>query len=392
MEKVNILMLYSAKGFGGLPRNLSLIASNLNYKKFRLVVVRLGQEDDEAADIRHLMKENVDSLKNYYCLESSSKFNFANIKEIKNILEKEEIAILSCHGYKADIYGFIAKYVLGAKVKLFTIIHGWVSAKNKLKVYNFIDKVVVNFFDKVIFVNSEQKNTKELLFLKEENTEIINNAVDLDLFERKKPSKALMSELGIKEGSKVIGYVGRLAAEKNVSNALEIFAELKKSQKNAVFVIAGEGAQRQALEEKAKALNIKDSVHFAGYIKDIKPYYSLFNIYLSCSRKEGLPNTVLEAMASGVPCVLSNIPGHKEVVEHEKNGFLFKEGDISNASKFLKELLENDSRRREMRDEARKELQKKFSIKLRISKLEKAYLSLVKGRVSGEKDEQESSL
>ena len=105
----------------------------------------------------------------------------------------------------------------------------------------------------------------------------------------------------------------------------------------------------------------------------------MLNVFLSCSLKEGLPNTVLEAMASGIPCVLSDIPAHKEIVENEKSGFIYDSYEASAGAKIIDRLLSDPEVVKSVKDEARKRLQKHFSISKRIEKLEKAYSSLARG-------------
>ncbi len=377
MEKLNILMIYSAKGFGGLPRNLSLIASRLDSRRFRLHVGLMGDPGDKAADFRSLLDTSPDVLKSFTYLGDGKTFDFEVAKQISNLIDEHSIYVLSCHGYKADLFGFIVKHYHGKKVKLFTIAHGWVSKTTKLKLYQTLDKFIFRFFDKVVLVSEKQFRELGSLGLDKEKVEVINNAVDIETFSFKGPSRSLLIDLDIDPNDKKIGFAGRLSKEKGVDSALEIFKEVLKEVPDALFVVVGDGPDHQILKQQAEQAGISSRVIFTGYRKDMKAIYSILDVYLSCSQHEGLPNSVLEAMASGVPCVLSDIPGHNDIVVDGENGFLIDPRNAASSAFQLVTLLNDSSLAGNIKDEARRILQKKFSISSRVQKLEKAYLSLV---------------
>jgi len=376
MDKLNILMIYSASGFGGMPRNLSLIASGIDSRRFRLHVGLMGEEDDPAADFRSLLDSSPDVLKSFTVLGEGRTFDLKVAGQIADLINEHSIDILSCHGYKADLFGVLVRHYLKTEVKLFTIAHGWVSKTLKLKLYQTLDKLLFRLFDKVVLVSEKQFRELGSLGVDKSKIEVINNAVDIEAFSFKGPSRSLLSELDIDPNVKKVGFAGRLAKEKGVDKALKIFAEVLTEEPEALFILVGDGPKRAELEKLAGELGILSRVIFTGFRKDMKAVYSILDVYLSCSSHEGLPNSVLEAMASGVPCVLSDIAGHNDIVEEGKNGFLIDPDNVESGSVRVTSLLSNSSLAGSIKDEARKVLQKKFSLSGRIQKLEKAYLSL----------------
>jgi len=376
MDKLNILMIYSASGFGGMPRNLSLIASRLDSRRFRLHVGLMGEEDDAAADFRNLLDTSPDVLRSFVVIGEGRTFDLRVAKQIAALVEEHSIDVLSCHGYKADLFGVLVRYYLKTEVKLFTIAHGWVSKTFKLKLYQTLDKLLFRLFDKVVLVSSKQIEELGSLGIDKSRVEVINNGVDIESFSFKGPSRSLLSELDVDPGVKKVGFAGRLAGEKGVSKALQIFKEVLSEESEALFIVVGDGPKRAELEKLSGDLGISSRVIFTGFRKDMKAVYSILDVYLSCSSHEGLPNSVLEAMASGVPCVLSDIAGHQDIVEDGKNGFLIDPDNYNSGSLRVASLLSNSSLAGSIKDEARRVLQKKFSISGRIQKIEKAYLSL----------------
>ncbi len=224
-------MVYSANGFGGIPRNLSYIVENLSPNRFRLSVVHLGDPSDEAADIRNLLEGKGESLREFHCFPSRSKIDWSVLAKLKNLIEQENITCLSCHGYKADIVGFILKFVFRCPLKLFSIAHGWVAATPKLSFYDFLDKLALRFFDKVVLVSEGQREQFCGLFVDEQRVQVINNGVDLNKFSKKNPSRLLEKEVGLEPGTKVLGFAGRLSDEKGIEELLKVFSKVVEVRK-----------------------------------------------------------------------------------------------------------------------------------------------------------------
>ena len=103
----------------------------------------------------------------------------------------------------------------------------------------------------------------------------------------------------------VVGHVGSFRYAKNHEFLLQIFAKLLKTKSDAVLLLVGDGSRRQEMEELAGSLGIKDKVIFAGNHNDVYNYYKLMNLIIFPSRYEGLPGTIVEAQASGVPSLIS---------------------------------------------------------------------------------------
>lgn len=119
----------------------------------------------------------------------------------------------------------------------------------------------------------------------------------------------------------VIGHVGRFHAAKNHGFLLEVFAEIKKLQQDAVLFLVGEGEGMDAAKQKASELGIMQDVVFAGKKTNVSDYYQMFDVLLFPSLYEGMPGSVLEAQAAGLPCLISDTitpeAGVTELVEYK---------------------------------------------------------------------------
>lgn len=140
----------------------------------------------------------------------------------------------------------------------------------------------------------------------EGKTIFIPNAVDTkDFVPNAETREYIRAEYGL-EDSFVIGHVGRFHYAKNHEFLLEIFAKIRNRKDNAKLFLLGDGPRRQEMEEKAKELGIEEDVIFAGNQNPVAPFYQAFDAFLFPSRFEGMPGTVVEAQAAGLPCVISD--------------------------------------------------------------------------------------
>ena len=141
---------------------------------------------------------------------------------------------------------------------------------------------------------------------KEGKVVFVPNAVDTkDFAPDEHMREKIRREYGL-ENSFVIGHVGRFHYAKNHEFILNIFAEVLKQNKQAMLFLLGDGPRRQEMEEKAAELGIKERVIFAGNQNPVAPYYQAMDAFLFPSRFEGMPGTVVEAQAAGLPCLIAD--------------------------------------------------------------------------------------
>lgn len=135
---------------------------------------------------------------------------------------------------------------------------------------------------------------------------LLPNAVDTKEFAY---NKALRDEIRKEydlDGMTVIGHVGRFHYAKNHEFLLDIFADYYRENKKARLFLLGDGLRRSEMEERAKELKIDCAVIFAGNLNPVAPYYQAMDAFVFPSRFEGMPGTVVEAQAAGLPCLISD--------------------------------------------------------------------------------------
>ena len=186
--------------------------------------------------------------------------------------------------------------------------------------------------------------------------QVIPNGVDCEYFkpveDSRPPSLILLS-------------VGRLHRQKNVHRMLEIVRAIRdQSGIAATARVIGDGPERQTLEKFARRLNLGDAVSFEGWLSrsDAAAAYRSATVLVQLSNYEGMSNTILEALASGLPVVASRVPGSIELIEPEENGLLFDLDDkVSKIAAEVVRLYQNPELWNRMSDQAREQIKAKYS-------------------------------
>jgi L-malate glycosyltransferase len=230
-----------------------------------------------------------------------------------------------------------------------------IQAKNP--VLRSMIKFVLKKADYVLVVNQTLKDKVLELGINQEKVYITPNAVDVEKFNPKK--KDLPSDIKISHDKPVILFVGNLVFQKGV----EYLLEAKKIMKNdAELVIVGDGPLRPELEMKVRDEKIQDVV-FTGARRDVDKIMPSGTVFVLPSISEGFPITILEAMASGLPVVATNVGGISEVMS-EQVGIMVNPSSPTELASALDKILENETLRNDMNVTAREQALKYSKVKI----------------------------
>jgi len=205
------------------------------------------------------------------------------------------------------------------------------------------------------------------LGIPEDEVVLIYNGVDTDLFtpERKDEyGAAVRRELDVPEGAVVIGNVANFHRIKDHATLLTAVADIHKDVigEGPYLLLVGSGPGEGEIRDKAKVLGLLPHVRFAGSVADVERYYSAMDVFALTSLAEGFSNAVLEAMASGLPCVVTDVGGNAEAVENGVNGYVVPPGGATAISEKLSVLLEDEELRADMGSAGRRIAIEKFGV------------------------------
>jgi len=240
------------------------------------------------------------------------------------LFKKRKIDIIHSHRYKEDMLAVLLAKSLGIK-KLYSTIHGLPEAQFRdrqqgrpVRLQTRMHYYLINsFFTRAVAVSHEMKDFLiRQRFIDESKLEVIYNGIPVppaDSFSCTSPNGKVFH----------IGTVGRMAPVKDYNLFLETAAEIKKRTGRVRFSILGDGPLRGQLMLRAKELKIENDVEFLSPRSDPFPYYKALDLYLNTSYHEGMPLSILEAMAYGKIVVAPSVGGIAEIIISGRDGFLF---------------------------------------------------------------------
>jgi len=212
----------------------------------------------------------------------------------------------------------------------------------------------------------------------EASVEVLHNGVDLSRFnvaaraDAPSPAReALRRDWGVPAGALVVGSVGRLVAVKNYALLLRAIAS--SGLDDVHLVLAGEGPERAALTALAASLGIASRLHLLGHSNDVDRVLGAFDVFVLPSFSEGMSNTLLEAMAAGVPPVASDVGGNGEIVRDGVDGRLFPSDDEAALRACLAALCRDEAARARLATAARERVLSTFDIRQMIERYEQLY-------------------
>ena len=356
-KKINILHLRSSGGFFGAEGVILNLAKSLQNSAFNSHVVCLDNQKNPHTELLDEAGKFGILAKGIIC---RSKFDLKAVFEIRQLLKEQKIQILHCHDYKANLYGFLAGRFLN--IKLVSTHHLWTHETAALKIYEFLDGILANFFHKVIAVSDEVRKEVSNFCINKKRLITIYNGIDLTRYSECLNGKRIREEFKISSSYKIIGSVGRFTTQKGFDYFLEAAKNVLKIVPKVIFLIVGDGILRKHLEEKAQGLGIRNNVIFTGVRSDMADIYNCMDIFVLPSIREGLPLAILEALAMKKPVIATNISGVSTVIRSGITGILLEPKDINGLANTMIGLLKDKKKADVLASNGRRLIEDKFSV------------------------------
>ncbi len=297
--------------------------------------------------------------------------DFFAARQIARLVKQQGFNILHAHSSHALMLGLLVKMMSGS-LKLVASRRVDFSVKKSIVGSLKYNNALV---DKVICIS---ENIARVLIndgLPEEKLEIIHSGIDVSRFEWQKPD-LLRAELKIPADHLVVGTVAALVGHKDYPNLLQAAKIVRQEFEKVTFVAVGDGADRSKLESLKDELDLDGHFLFVGFRSDLDRFYSLFDLFVLASHKEGLGTSVLDALACGLPVVGTMAGGIPEMIEPEVNGLLVPAQDPQALAQAILRLLKNQTLREKLAQNARTSVQK-FSVEQMVQKHLALYRSLL---------------
>ena len=300
---------------------------------FEHIICSLGQK-------REIGKNLEESGFKVYELINGKKFYPSSITKLWKIMRQEKPDLVVTYLIHADVFGrLFAKWWCK---KLVCYLR---SELNDPKFANFFwfERVTSFLVNKYLAVSPSVKSVYEQkCHIKPDKITVIGNGVDLQKYIiSKEVTLKYKKDLEINNNFPIIGSVSKLRIEKNFDDLIGAFQKISHLYPGARLLLIGDGPERDSLEKLSNELGIKKQVVFLGNRTDIPELLSVFDMFVLMSNFEGLSNALLEALASRLPIIASDIPANSEVVHNNINGYLVKPHDIGKIEEQILNLVKN---------------------------------------------------
>lgn len=296
------------------------------------------------------------------------------IYKLVKILKDEKVDIVHCHHHQATTYGNIAA-IIAKKPVVIAHVHGLNRSKNPRR--KFANRVILRWVNKILTVGEAVREDviKANPSVRPEKIVSIGNSIDCNRFAEAQITKAGAKEkIGLEPNSFVFGTVGRLAPTKGYSYLIAAFVQVKKQIPSAHLILVGDGRLRSELERQACETTTANSIHFLGRRDDIPQLLKAMDVFVISSIAEGLPRTLLEAMAAGVPCIGTNVGGVSEILADGEFGCLVPpKNERTLAEAMIKLAKMPEQQREELAEKSRHRVIEKYGHRVVRKKLENIY-------------------
>lgn len=328
MKKINVVHITEDMKIGGLERLIAMYAERLNSEVFDVHVLTLNSK---GPIYEELEKKRI----KISCIEMKSSRDFFGFCRLIAYLKKNDIKVVHSHGHTADTIARLAALFAAVPVRLVHMhnTHWSFPFRVKLK-----DRILSAVTDRIICCSKAVENfVLEVESINKRYTQVIYNGININKYKfcKKKDIKARKFN---------IVCVASLNPHKGQELLIEAVSQLKDNIKDHVkLIIAGEGKQKEFLCNKAIECGISEIVELKGRVDDVPSLLKSSDLFILPSKeREGLPLSMIEAMASGLPVIGTDVGGVSEVIENEKNGFLIEPNNAIALQEAIEKIYKMD--------------------------------------------------
>jgi glycosyltransferase involved in cell wall biosynthesis len=368
IEPIRVALLIDTLRPAGAEKQLVTLATGLERRRFAPRVVCLTDTGAYEATLR---KAGVPVT----LLGKRHKVGGLAFGRLRALLRREQPHILHTWMFTCNLYGRLA--ALGLPIA--TLASEVVADVTKSSVRLIIDRLLAPS-TRAFYVNSTMvaRFYHERCGIPLDKLVVIPNGVRVP--ELARVARVHRAGLGVREDAFVVCGAGRLFPQKGFDQLIEALGTPRLRARNVELIIAGEGPSRGTLESLAAAHGLADRVHLLGHREDLPSVFRAADAFVLSSLYEGMSNALMEAMALGLPCVVTPVEGVQELVVHEQCALVVEASASEPIAAALGRLLEDPALARRLGAAARDRMARSFSIEANVRRFETLYADLARGR------------
>ena len=376
LKPVTVLHVFSGDLWAGAEHMIALLLAGFKrYHDIRLIALSLNEGQLTAA----LRSSGIET---HVISESSAAFP-GLVQEASRLFQGRKIELIHSHRNKENLLALCIRKKIGAR-RLVSTIHGlWettgLRGMNRLRGFTQerLDRAILTYrFDKVVAVSEDIRQSLVGRYnWSQAQVEVIHNGIEVPPPGESRDGRGHPFR---------IGTVGRLVPVKDYDLFIDVACALVKLRENVQLAILGEGPLRSHLESRVKQLGLGDVVQILGPCSDPTEFYYSLDLYLNTSVHEGIPLSLLEAMACGKPIVAPCVGGIPEIVKHEDQGLLIQTREASDFAEACRRLMREHDMRERMGQEGRERVHRSFSSERMVDSYRHLYRRLCEALVDSD--------
>ncbi len=274
---------------------------------------------------------------------------------------------------------FLAVYLRDWLVSLLSFIHPIHFHASLINLfYIALEWFAAKFTDRIIAISSGEKSAAlKAKVCHTSMMKIIENGVNTKAFQIEADLSKIRKEFNVSDGQQVVGTVARFCPQKGYEQLIRAAREVINMYPQIRFLLVGDGELMQTIKNMIERLGLSRNIIITGQRSDLPELYALMDLFVLPSLWEGLPYSILEAMAAGRPIIATTFNGTEGIVIDGRTGILVPSEDTEALSQAVIKLLKVKKLAEKMGQEGRRHVKKKYQLKNHIRKLESFYIKMV---------------
>ncbi|HXX74398.1 MAG TPA: glycosyltransferase [Nitrospiraceae bacterium] len=372
MSLVHVCHVVHSFGIGGTENGIVNLINNADPSKFRFSVCSFSPECDS---VQRIVGRKV----SVHVLKKGLGNDWRLPVQLATLFKNANVDIVHTHAWGTYLEGLLAAKIAAVPA----LVHGehGLGHLNKWRRI-FAYRCLQYATDQFITVSEDLRYKFVYRFkVSPHKVKTIVNGVNLQRFSSD-PALRIKKreELVLEDDHVAIGSIGRLCEDKDYRSLLRAMALVVRSNPQARLLLIGKGPERPALEALSKELNINEYVRFLGNRDDTAELLNAMDIFASSSIREGIPNSILEAMSAGVAVVATKVGGIPEIVVHGETGLLVNAGQPRAVADSLIKLINAPELRLQFSAACRLRVQDHFSLDGMVQAYERTYLEIFESK------------
>jgi glycosyltransferase involved in cell wall biosynthesis len=356
---VKVLMVVSRAqaSVGGMQKQALSLASELQAQRVSVCVLGRGGKNHNVKGMQRPFFEEVNGhvkIVRLPIIRLIRPWSFLFCFFIWACINRNAFQIIHAHNAPLGVMACVVSWFVRKKVIIKIPGMKYVDYLNGTSLSRRVRRwILTKSTDRFIAVNAEMAKALREAGVAPEKIALIRNGIELTAFNGNNDRYALKISLLGDPKLQVALFVGRLAEEKGLDQLLAVWAALP-SRDGRMLLIVGDGPLRTKLESQARLLGLFPTVRFVGHQTDVSKFYAVADLFVLPSKTEGMSNSLLEAMAAGLPAIASNVGGNKEAIQDQESGFLIDLYDTPGWAHVLLALLSDRDLRARIGNAARR--------------------------------------